>query len=513
MTAFPWNARLTLVLFFFLIVVGTTNLQYTPLMDWDEGWTLTVARNWVERGFYGRLLGGKLAPPGLEASFPVTGSVALAMRVLGVGVWQGRIAAVVTMLGALALLFFLTRWLYDSATAVVTLGILCFLIPHPRMNALVMDRQVFAEPLMLLSIVGGFISLLLARERHRAWIILSMVFWGTAFMSKAQVLPFLLLSLLAAISINLWNSRRDQAVWLIIAVLGALLSWRVWLLTKTWVLEGHTLPATVLPDVYSVMAFVPSWSERITAFILTWLVGTPIILGLIYFTYSRSRHRGLLSSSDSVDDVRVALWVLATAWLLWYVFLSNAGIARYLATPLFFGSIFASVLLRELTNGFNLSATGQQIVSSIHKKRLDGGGAKAWLALVIILFYVPLTLQQLAISFFSEEGRATLQVADFLNRTVPASSLVETYDSELFVLLDRSYHYPPDQVHLALNRRMEQLPAALDYEPLQPGPDYLVVGPTSRIWKLYDPVLGTGVFRSLETLGPYSIYVRADLDP
>jgi hypothetical protein len=37
-----------------------------------SGWTMSVARNEAERGHYGRLLDGQLAPPGLVAAFPVT---------------------------------------------------------------------------------------------------------------------------------------------------------------------------------------------------------------------------------------------------------------------------------------------------------------------------------------------------------------------------------------------------------------------------------------------------------
>ena len=48
-----------------------------PMVWWDEGWTLSVARTWVERGHYGRLLDGQFAPPGLEAAFTVTGPIAL----------------------------------------------------------------------------------------------------------------------------------------------------------------------------------------------------------------------------------------------------------------------------------------------------------------------------------------------------------------------------------------------------------------------------------------------------
>ena len=49
------------------LLIGLWNLE-GPEFWWDEGWTLSVARNVVERGHYGRLLDGQPAPGGLEAS-------------------------------------------------------------------------------------------------------------------------------------------------------------------------------------------------------------------------------------------------------------------------------------------------------------------------------------------------------------------------------------------------------------------------------------------------------------
>src|SRR3954452_10513417 len=77
-----------------LLLVGLWNLA-GPGMWWDEGWTLSVARNWLERGHYGRLMDGQLWPPGLEASVTVTTAVALSFRLFGVGIWQGRLPGVV----------------------------------------------------------------------------------------------------------------------------------------------------------------------------------------------------------------------------------------------------------------------------------------------------------------------------------------------------------------------------------------------------------------------------------
>src|SRR3712207_2846052 len=82
-----WQVGFVPVLALARLVAGLWHLSAPPLW-WDEGWTRSIARTWAERGHYGRLLAGELAPPGLGASFPVTGAVALSFRLFGVGIWQ-----------------------------------------------------------------------------------------------------------------------------------------------------------------------------------------------------------------------------------------------------------------------------------------------------------------------------------------------------------------------------------------------------------------------------------------
>ncbi len=50
------------------VCASTINIDSAPHPWWDEGWTLTTARTWVEQGHYGPLLMGVPAPPGLEAA-------------------------------------------------------------------------------------------------------------------------------------------------------------------------------------------------------------------------------------------------------------------------------------------------------------------------------------------------------------------------------------------------------------------------------------------------------------
>ena len=176
------------------LLAGLWNLA-GPGMWWDEGWTLSVARSWVERGLYGRLQLGQPAPPGLEAAISVTAPVALGMRLFGVGLWQGRLAGVLFLAAALALLFELARRLYNRRVAWAALFVLLLTPMHPQLHPLLNGRQVLAETPMLMELLLGYLALLAALRGRRAWILAAALCWGLALATKLQAQPFWLASL------------------------------------------------------------------------------------------------------------------------------------------------------------------------------------------------------------------------------------------------------------------------------------------------------------------------------
>ena len=92
---------------------------------------------------------------------------------------------------------------------------------------------------------------------------------------------------------------------------------------------------------------------------------------------------------------------------------------------------------------------------------------------------------------------------------MPPTTRVETYESELHFLLNRPYHYPPDQLHVELNRRSllgQETPVI--YDPLSSDPDILVVGTFARGNDLYAPVLASGAFRPILRDETYEVYQR-----
>src|SRR5258706_8817372 len=92
-----------------LLIFAALNvrLESVPPLWWDEGWTLSVARNWAEIGHYGRLLAGQPVPRGIDAAFHVTGAVALSFSLFGVGIVQARMVEVLITVATLLVMYYL----------------------------------------------------------------------------------------------------------------------------------------------------------------------------------------------------------------------------------------------------------------------------------------------------------------------------------------------------------------------------------------------------------------------
>jgi hypothetical protein len=466
-----------------------------------------VARNWVERGHYGRLLDGQLAPPGLEASFPTTAPVALMMRLFGVGLWQGRLFGVVCMVGALALLYHLALQLYNRSVARGTLFVALLMSMHPQLHPLIMGRQVLAETPMFCYLLAGYTCLLPAFRRP-LWLLPAMLCWGLALVAKLQVLPFWAVSLGTPLLVMLWMRRWRSAGVLGVALVGAVAVAQA--LMRLWgvLIVGHTLPPATLSGLYAVLAVVPNTFNRLFALGNVLMFGLPTALGLVYAAWRILRERQPWMEYAERECVQLALLALAASWFGWFVLLS-VGVPRYFFPVTFLGSMFVAAWLADLTDQFALGATLSRAGAMLSKQRKQRRAAGALLAICVVAATLPITLQSLYRDYLMADDHSAQRVADFFNRQTPPDTRIETYESELHFLLDRPYHYPPDQIHVELNRRgLLQQDIQIDYNALSTDPDYLVVGQFARGNGLYQPAIERGAFRRIQTIGIYTIYER-----
>jgi Dolichyl-phosphate-mannose-protein mannosyltransferase len=493
-----------------LLLAETVNLESTPPLWWDEGWNLTAARNWLERGHYGPILDAKPIPASIASSgFPTVGLTALSFRLFGVGIWQGRVVGILSTIGALAFIYYLALQLYDKSVAIVTLMVVLFMSGSPELHPVIMGRQAIGEIPAIFYLLGGYACLLSALRGSSWFIALATVFWGIALSTKLQVLPFWTLSLLVALSIALFKRKLKLVGLFAFGLVGSLILSQVLLQLLQSLIGSQTLPMSQIRSQYEVTFWVPFvFRIRLLVFINILLFGMSILLGLYYAGCKLVGIANKASIEAPQEVVRLALFALTSSWIAWYLVLS-VGWLRYLFPATFVGSIFAAAFLHRLTDGFSLSSTIKRGGYGLRHLHFNRENAGALLAIALISITFPVTLKMLYRSYVVEADTSVLDVADFLNAQTVPDALIETYDSELFFLLNRRYHYPSGQIDIELNRRTflgQDVP--INYDPLAADPDYLVVGPQNKLWQLYDPVLATGAFRFLRSFSRYDLYER-----
>jgi len=489
-----------------LILSLTYRLEEIPPVGFDEGWVMSVARNWAELDRYVSLVNGRQIPPSmLNIGFPAVAPITLSFRLFGVGIWQGRLPGVLFTIGALCLLYHLALRLYDRTIALSTLFVVVFMSVSLELQPLIMGRQALGEVPAVFFLLAGYDTFLSWRRCPLLLLPLAALFWGLSAATKMQVLPFLLVGLAAPMVVALMRQRWRAVVPMLAGLCGFLAWFGLFRRVQEGLLQTHMFPQKM--GLYSTTAIVPVLSVRVQAAVVLLVCGLPALIGVCYRAWQFGTGRTKLSLDGDADTVRQSLFFLVTSWMAWYL-LFSIGWERYLFVPVVVGSMFAAVMLCDMIKGFvSIPATIQSAADTILHLRFGRNNLFALVA--VFLFALLLATVFNLFGCYATPDRSSGEVAKFLNTATPPDTLIETYDMELFVLLNRRYHHPPDEIQLKLNRRrfMGQN-VEIDYDAMAADPDYLVVGTMSRLWHLYDPALKTGFFRLVLENSRYQVYER-----
>ncbi|MHB1318217.1 MAG: ArnT family glycosyltransferase [Anaerolineae bacterium] len=489
-----------------LLFISFWRLDSVPPLWWDEGWTLSVARNWVELGHYGRLLNGEPVPAGLSGSFVIVAPVALSFRLLGVGIWQGRLPGVLFMLGALGMMTDLARRLYGARVAVITLGTLLLLL-GPGVSPILQGRQVLGEVPMLFYLVAGYSCLLTAFRRPVAFLPLTALCWGLALASKAQPVPFWMLAVGVPIGASLFRRRWRAATILVVAALGSVALWRLMPVVQQLIVGPDLVERESLSGLRDVTALVFAVANRLSSLQILMISAPSVAAGLFYELWLRVR-RQIPIVDPAVDTARLSLWVLAGSWMAWYIG-ASVGWARYLFPAAFLGAPFGAAMLGAILDDMSYRDIVRRAAQTMTMLRVREG-ARALLLILLVVWTIAVTPAVFFAHYLVGADDSVTQVATYLNDEVSDSALIETYESELFLLLDRRYHYPPDQLTVPLNRRtFVGQDVEIDYDPLAADPEYLVIGNQALVWGLYDPELVAQHFALVLETRRYQVYARA----
>lgn len=478
-------------------------MLHSPEPNWDEGWTMSVARTWAERGIYGRLLLGEPHSPRLAASYLTVAPVALAFKVLGVGFWQGRMAIALISLASLGALALLARRLYGPVVGAAVVPVLLLTTIHATGNPLYMGRQAMGEPALLLPLALAYMALVPALSGSWPWALAAMCFGGLALIAKDQTEPFWIVSLLAPLPLLLWRRRWRMSAALAAVLAGSFVA--AWLINVGWglVIAGHTPSGgEALTGLTRTVALVLTPTSRQLALEFSALIAVPALLGMAWAAWRLLRSLPHERWEDPRYVVRLTLLAFTGSWYAWYLLLS-VGWSRYLYPVVFLGAIFATAMLAEWTGGFSPRET-------LARLRAGGqAGRTAVIAVALLVVCVPASLFHLAYTYPLTSDQPLIATAAWLNSRTPPGAVIETNESELFVYLQQPYHFPPDSLHIVANQRLllgESV--SLDYNPLVADPDYLVIGRMGEWWGLYRPTVAAGHFRPVERYGIYTIYER-----
>ncbi len=490
----------------FLIVFGTglLALESLPPLWFDEGWTVCVARTWVEMGHYGCLLNGHAAPPVLSGHFPVVASVAVSFQLFGVGIWQARLVGLLYTFGALYLLYFLAGRIYNRPVAFAALAIAILFPTKWQIHPLIIGRQVLGEMPMMFFLMAGYVCFL-RMEQRRIWLAAAIACWAVALMTKGQAAPFWAASMVVPLVIACRKRDWGMTRWLGVALIGSWVLYRLLFWTKDFLLAGHTIAHPVLPGLTEAIALILIPSIRLETFLLALTRWPEYVVAMGYAGWTLwTRNRGE-HASGITTTVRVMLLVLSSTWLGWYMLLS-AGEPRYALPALLCATPLTAEMFYRFSRGFDSRFLWMAIASLGRAMRFNKDQTKAVIAVGLLAVMIAVVVQERYAFRSRDVDRDVVTVADYFNARTPPEALIETYDSELFLFLNRPYHYPPPQVVVEVIRHHQYPAIPVTYDPLEADPDYIVVGDFGRWGGFYNPLVEQNRMRLVKTIGRYQIY-------
>lgn len=504
--AASWGTDLVVAACLFVTVFGSglIHIQSFPPLWFDEGWTVCVARTWVESGHYGCLLRGEPAPPSLAAHFPVVTSVAASFSLLGVGVWQTRLVGLIYTFVALLLLYAVTRRLYGRSVSIAALALLILVPLKWSIHPLYIGRQVLGEMPLLCFLLAGVLCFLRSPQRPM-WRLAAMACWSFALMTKAQVAPFLIASF-AGTMVILSLHRNWSAVWEMgLVTIGSWGGFQFLIESKNWLLSGHTMghPPTDGMTVAIALVFVPAIRLETIQYLFVAWAEYPV--GLAYAAWRLHRTPATGGKASVEQTAQIILLLLAGSWLAWFAFLC-AGEPRYALPGLFLAAPCTALLFHDATRGFNVGYLLRTMSGLVHRRRLTAQGFKAAVVVVLLAIMGWGAVQERYAFRAREDDRDLFAVTQYLNTATPPTALIETYDSELFLFLNRPYTYALPRHLVEIIRREQGQAQAVTYDPLQGNPDYLVVGEYGRWAGFYKPLIAQNRVRLVTTIGRYQIY-------
>jgi 4-amino-4-deoxy-L-arabinose transferase-like glycosyltransferase len=483
--------RLTLsAVFAGVLVLCFYNLGQSPRPWQDEGGTMLVAKSLAETGVYavnsaeGYQTYGTVQSTGPTIIVPI----ALGFKLLGVGLWQGRLIVAAYLLFTLTVFYSVGRELFGRGTALLALVLLLGSRTAP---ILWYGREALGDvPALGLFLAGWLVWLIGMRKNQAVWyFVVSGLLIGAAMVSKGQY-SLMGIGAIAGAAILNWIYYRQRGGFrsLVIVTIVASLCLAAWWAWQIFYYGQNTFQenAGKLSQLASATyGFHLAWVVDALKFFIKPELGSFYqywgIPALLYASW-------LAAKRSSKDSYRLAPFLIFTlVWFAYYIFWTlpwpQIAFAPATITALFVAKLWADGL-RALTELRRFASTA------------DSRKASVILAVAVVVAIL-ITLGHSVIGTVRSSvltgDSGPQQAADFIQNSIGRSAVIDTWERELGVFSSRSFHYP-DQAYLAQtleNAYWQVAPTRYllgeDYFRRQAS-DYVVVGWFARLHGLYDPI-------------------------
>lgn len=509
----PGYSKLLIVFSLIFIAMLKIKADTVPYPWFDEGWTLTTARNWLEHGKYALRLDHEwVSGETMTQPFTVTAPIALSFRLFGFGFVAGRLPNILYTIGIFATMYLIARQLYGNRVAWATLLIMLTLPIASEFQLLITGRQALGEVPMLFFLLAGYWLLFRALQHPRKIFTLLAIslFWGLALVTKRQPLPFWLLSVLLPLALSLKNKDYQTSKVFIVCLVGSGILAALFMKIENNLLASAPLYGPrVSPEYLRLLVWDSDPVVRWIAIQKFMIIGIFPSIAIIYYIKGNI---GIFTSTAPLSPnawVELSLWTVLCSWTAWFL-LGSWGWLRYYMPAYIVSWLFFTKAVSDWTSGLDFKKSLKKLVaaSTAWKKYFQ-------LVAAIGLLAISITIMSSNLSWFismalSQPDGSLYSLIDYIRANTTPTTVIETYDSELlFMLPDRLIHFPSHQIEEELNRRVflkENI--ALTYDPLAANPDILIIGDYGRAWHIYDTLLAERKFIVLTHIGRYDVYQR-----
>ncbi|MEW6387188.1 MAG: glycosyltransferase family 39 protein [Thermodesulfobacteriota bacterium] len=477
-----------------LLVACLYNLTNYPTIWWDEAIFSETAANLAQQGRYAFTVQSPDQLADLDFRISVGPAVilpvALAYKLLGVGVTSGRLVAGFYLLFTFGALFWAARRLWGVTTALGAVALALF-----GTDVLYWGRSVLGDIPALGLFLGGLCFILRGLEEDANLpLFLGGIFLGLAFAAKefyglAFIPPGVVL-----LKQN-WGSWRRLAGRLLSYGLGVAMPLLAYLALKVVILGSLTAAVEHFLRQKLLLRhefFTPLTIGRIYPESVAFLLGHPLFwLGLlgIWLLW----RRGQLSLGAKLWIGNFVLWCLVyVTAVYWYRF---ALPALFLASPL------AAYFLLQV------AARLVAALSSAPPRWLAPG----ILAAFVLLFY-PLPGADILGAILTRTADPPSRLVNYLRTHIPGKCLIETPEYELVFLDDdhRIHVMPPFYFIESTPEKVVLLnPRGRPYDFAEVKADYLILGSFGKsVFKqVYSPPQVARKWRKIAQVDFYDIYI------